>query len=142
MRVRNNRGKNSVTFIFGERTTEAKVRALRNFKGSQLKYLNYKEKLPGGGSRVPQKVLLIYKKGYSKSTRYRYKKLTGIDVPKYYIDTEPSPPDMVITPKNVIEFAADSLERYQDKFDELIAEEYDDDRDVYNIREMTIVYFW
>ena len=142
MRVRNNRGKNSVTFIFGERTNAAKVRKLRAFRGSQIKYLNYKEKLPGGGSKIPQKVILFYKIGYSKSTRYRYKKRTGIDLPQYFYNSEPSPPDMSITPLNVLNFAADSLEAYEDKFEEMIEDKYDDDRDIYNIRELTIAYFW
>jgi hypothetical protein len=45
-------------------------------------------------------------------------------------------------PKNVLEFAAKSLEDYEEKFVDVIKEEYDDDRDIYNIREMTIVFFY
>lgn len=142
MKVRNNRGRNSVTFIFFERTTESKARKIRNFRGSQIRYLLYKNKLPGGGSKMPRFLNIIFKIGYSKSTIRRYKKKTGLDLPKYFYNTASSPPEFVMKPKNVLEFAAKSLEDYEEKFVDVIKEEYDDDRDIYNIREMTIVFFY
>lgn len=142
MRVHNNRGKNSVTFIFGERTTASKVRKIRNFRGSQIRYLMYKNKLPSGGSKMPRFLNIIYKIGYSRSTRYRYKKRTGLTLPPYFFNTASTPPDFVMKPQTVLDFAADSLEEYEEKFEEIIEQEYDDSREVYNIREMTIVFFY
>lgn len=142
MRVQNNRGKNSVTFTFGERTTEAKVRKLRNFRGSQIKYLNYKNKLPGGGSRIPKSVQFIFTSGYSKSTIYRRRKLTGLDLPSYYYTSIQSPPDMVITPSNVLNFAADMVENYEENYQEETDEGYDENKEDFNVKKLTIVYFW
>ena len=142
MRVKNNKGKNSVTFTFGERSTESKVNKLRNFKGSQIKYLNYKEKLPGGGSKIPKSVQFIFTSGYSKSTIYRRKKLTGLILPQYYYTSIQSPPDMVITPKNVLNFGADMIENYEKNYQEETDEGYDEDKENFNVKKLTIVYFY
>lgn len=142
MRARNNRGKNSVTFIFGERSTESKVRKLRSFRGSQIKYLMYKEKTEVGFTKIPKAVNVIFKAGYSRSTRYRYKKRTGLELPKYFYQSFLSPPDYVIKPQSVLDFASDKLAEYDSKYSELIEQEYDEDMEIYNVRELTIVFIY
>lgn len=126
---------NMLNFVLFERTTESKVRKLRAFRGWQLNYLIYRHKVPTG-------IMVLLKAGYSRSTRYRYKKRTGIQLPKYHYQSEVSPPDYVIKPKSTMEFAAETLEKYDEKYKELIDQEYDEEMEPYNIRELSIVFYY
>lgn len=144
MEVKRKRGSNSVTFVLGEKTFQRKAAAILNYKGSVIKYLTYKNKT-ARGSKPPKAVYVVIKAGYSYSTRRRYFKRIGIELPQYFYTSRMSEPDFVVKPQAVKEFAADTILAYDENYTEVMdanPENYEDIDTPYNIRELTIKFIY
>lgn len=140
-------GSDTIKLVMGERTTGAKVSALKRLSPSRL--LNYfKRKKP------LQAVQLIYKFGYSKSTIYRYRE-KGIDLPKYYYNSglvfadfdKTEPPDIRdskiekksgrLSPKKLMNTIADNISDHSQHLSEEMGYEL-----LFNLREIYIKFIY
>lgn len=144
MQVYRKRGSNQVKFIFHEKSFQAKANAVLNYKGNALRILQYKNKTKTG-SKPPAAVQLILKGGYSRTTKFRYKKRVGVELPTYFYTSDVTPPDFVVKPSSIKIYAANYILEYEQRYSELIGENpaiYDDIDEPYNIRELILKYIY